>query len=154
MVLYTKYESSWPCSFRQEDFWTLHFENLLFDPMTYLCNQSEPISTILIGDHPGTIPVEFGQITISGSREDVAWTFPNIIQCKIVTPVAGLILTPRGIIWTTLVEDLLMMLYTKYESSGPCSFRQEDFLKLHFENLLFDPVTYICSQSELFEQFR
>jgi len=22
-------------------------------------------------DHPGTIPVEFGQITISGSREDV-----------------------------------------------------------------------------------
>jgi len=25
----------------------------------------------LVGDHPGTIPVEFGQITISGSREDV-----------------------------------------------------------------------------------
>jgi len=24
-----------------------------------------------------------------------------------------------------------MMLYTKYESSGPCSFRQEDFLKFH-----------------------
>jgi len=32
-----------------------------------------------------------------------------------------------------------MMLYTKYESSGPCSFRQEDFWKLHFENLFFDP---------------
>ena len=31
-----------------------------------------------------------------------------------------------------------MMLYTKYESSRPCSFRQEDFLKLHFENLFFD----------------
>jgi len=27
------------------------------------------------------------------------------------------------------------MLYTKYESSGPCSFGQEDFWKLHFENL-------------------
>jgi len=40
-----------------------------------------------------------------------------------------------------------MMLYTKYESSGPCSFRQEDFLKLHFENLLFDLVTYLCNQS-------
>jgi len=25
----------------------------------------------LVGDHPQTIPVEFGQITISGSREDV-----------------------------------------------------------------------------------
>jgi len=31
------------------------------------------IWTILVGDHPGTIPVEFGQITISGSREDVVW---------------------------------------------------------------------------------
>jgi len=34
---------------------------------------------------------------------------------------------PQGIIWTILVKDLLMMLYIKYESTGPCSFRQEDF---------------------------
>jgi len=52
------------------------------------------IWTILVGDHPGTIPVEFGQIPISGSREDVVWTFPYIIQCEIVTPGAGSILTP------------------------------------------------------------
>jgi len=39
------------------------------------------------------------------------------------------------------------------ESSGPCSFRQEDFRKLPFENLFFDPVTYVCNQSEPFEQF-
>jgi len=32
-----------------------------------------------------------------------------------------------------------MMLYTKYESSGPFSFRREDFLILHFENLFFLP---------------
>jgi len=37
-MLYTKYESSRPCSFRQEDFWKLHIENLFFYPMTYLCN--------------------------------------------------------------------------------------------------------------------
>jgi len=42
----------------------------------------------------------------------------------------------RGIIWTTLVEDLLMMLYIKYESTGPCSFRQEDFWKFHFKTYL------------------
>jgi len=24
----------------------------------------------MVGDYPGTIPVEFGQITISGSKED------------------------------------------------------------------------------------
>jgi len=32
-----------------------------------------------------------------------------------------------NILHQILVEDLLMMLYTKYKSSGPCSFRQEDF---------------------------
>jgi len=52
------------------------------------------IWTILVGDQPGTIPVKFGQIPISGSRKDVVWTFPYIIQCKIVTPQAGSILTP------------------------------------------------------------
>ena len=48
------------------------------------------------------------------------------------------------------------MLYTKYESPGPSSFRQEDFFKKSFENLFFDPVTYmyLCNQSEPFEQFR
>ena len=45
-----------------------------------------------------------------------------------------------------------MMLYTKYESTGPCSFRQEDFLKLHLRKP-FDPVTYSRNQSEPFEQF-
>ena len=52
----------------------------------------QPIRTIwttLIGDHPGTIPVEFGQITISGSIEDVVETFPYKIQCKIATPGQG-----------------------------------------------------------------
>jgi len=52
------------------------------------------IWTILVEDYLWTIPVEFGQITNSGSREDVVWTFPYIIQCKIVTPWAGSILTP------------------------------------------------------------
>jgi len=52
------------------------------------------IWTILVGNHPRTIPAEFGQITISGSRENVVCTFPYIIQCKIVTPGAESILTP------------------------------------------------------------
>jgi len=63
------------------------------------------IWTILVGDHPGIIPVEFGQIPISGSREEVIWSFPYIIQCKIVTPRGGVKFDPRGINWTTLVED-------------------------------------------------
>jgi len=57
----------------------------------------QPIRTIwiiLLGDNPGNIPAEFGQISISGSREEVVWTFPFIILCKIVTPGPSSILTP------------------------------------------------------------
>jgi len=50
--------------------------------------------TTVIGDHIGIIPIKIGQIPISGSREDVVWSFPYIIQCKIVNPGAGSILTP------------------------------------------------------------
>jgi len=50
------------------------------------------IWTILVEDHTGTIPVEFGQIPISGSQA-VIWSFPYIIQCNIVTPGVGSILT-------------------------------------------------------------
>ena len=48
----------------------------------------QPIRTILlifVGDHPGITPAVFGQIPISGSREEVVRSFPYIIQCKIVT---------------------------------------------------------------------
>jgi len=44
------------------------------------------IWTISVGDHPGTIPVEFGKIPINGSRDKVVCSFPYVIQCKIVTP--------------------------------------------------------------------
>jgi len=63
------------------------------------------IWTILVGDHPGAIFVEFGQISISGWREDVVWTFPYIIQCKIVTPGRGQF-WPQGHNLKILVEDL------------------------------------------------
>ena len=52
----------------------------------------QPIRTILtslVRDHPGTIPVEFGQNPISGSREVVVYTFPYILQCKMVTTWSG-----------------------------------------------------------------
>jgi len=66
------------------------FENCILKNFVLPCDlhmqPTETIWTILVGDHPGTIPVEFSQITFSGSREDVVWSFPYIIQCKIVTP--------------------------------------------------------------------
>jgi len=61
---YTKYESSEPSSFRQEDC----ILKTYFWPCDLLMQPIRTIWTILVEGHPGTIPVEFGQIPISGSR--------------------------------------------------------------------------------------
>jgi len=67
---------------------------------------TKTIWTILVEDYPGTIPVEFGQIPISGSRKEVVWRFPYIISTLSCDPRGGVNFDPRGVIWTTLVEDL------------------------------------------------
>jgi len=69
---------------------------------------TQPIGTvwtILVEDHPGIIPVEFGQIPISSLGEEVVLSFPNIIHCKVVT-LRGKVNFDLCIIWTTLVEDI------------------------------------------------
>ena len=73
---------------------SLDFLKPIYGPRDLHMQLTVTVWTTLIGDHPGTIPVEFGQISISGPREDVVWSIPYIIQCKIVTPGAGSILTP------------------------------------------------------------
>jgi len=93
MMLYIIYESTGPCIFRQEVFENFHFKTYLLI-RDLLMQPTGTVWTTLIGDHPGIIPVKFGKIPISGSREDVVWSFPYIIQCKIVTRGAGSILTP------------------------------------------------------------
>ena len=72
----------WQCLWKWQ-FWT---RDLLMQPI-------KTVWTISVGDHPGTTPVEFGKIPINGSREKVVCSFSYIIQCKIVTPRAGSILT-------------------------------------------------------------
>jgi len=71
------------------------FESFILKPIYWhgdqLMQPTGMVSTILIGVHPGIIPVKFGQIPISGSR-DVVWSFTK--KSKIVTPGEGSILTP------------------------------------------------------------
>ena len=69
MMLYTKYESFWPCSFRQEDFLKLHFENLFFDPEAHLYKPTGSVWTTLVGDHPGIISVKLSQNPMSGFED-------------------------------------------------------------------------------------
>jgi len=54
-------ERSGPCRFRQEDFFENCILKTLFYPITYLCNQLERFEQLWVGDHPGIIPVKFGQ---------------------------------------------------------------------------------------------
>ena len=42
-------------------------------------------------------------------------------------PRGGAIFDPSGMIGRIYIEDHLTLLHTKYESSGPCGFREEDF---------------------------
>jgi len=72
------------------------------------------------------------------------------LRKKSKVTVEPIIENPRGIIWTTLVEDLLMMLYIKYESTGSCSFSQEDFWKFHLKTYLLTPwPTYATNWNRL-----
>jgi len=73
MMLYTKYESSGLCSFGLEDVWKIAFWKPIFWPRDLLMQPTGTGWTTLIGDHPGIIPVKFGQIPISGFRGDVVY---------------------------------------------------------------------------------
>jgi len=42
----------------------------MFDPVTYSSSNQNHLN-IFVGDYPGIISVEFGQIPIIGSREEV-----------------------------------------------------------------------------------
>ena len=71
-MLYTKYKSSRPCSFRQEYL----KKNALWESIftlwpTYVTNWNR-LNT-LVGDQQGIIPVKFCLNPVSGFREEVVW---------------------------------------------------------------------------------
>ena len=100
MLPYTKYESSLPCGFGDEDF----------------------------------------------------KKFSYIFQCKTFDPWGGTIFDPRGILSTIFLEDLQMFPYTKYESSRPCGFGEEDF-NIYFNVKLLTPgVGPFLTPGRLFQQ--
>ena len=49
-------------------------------------------------------------------------------HCKSNDPWSGAIFDPRRIIGRIYKEDHYTLLHTKYDSSGPCGFGEEDFL--------------------------
>ena len=74
MMLYTKYESS---VVSDKKIFESCILKTYFLTRYLLMQQIRTIWTILVEDYLGTIPIEFGP----GSREEVIWSFPHIIQC-------------------------------------------------------------------------
>ena len=105
------------------------------------------------GRGTGIIPAEFGKISIRGSREEVVWrSFPYISQCKIVTPRRGKY-WPQGHTLNNFGRGLLDNDIYQIWKLWALLF-QTRFLKVAFlKPIFFNPVTYLCNQSEPFEQF-
>jgi len=86
--------------FSQEDFWKLHFKNLFLTPWpTYATNQNH------LNNFGRGLPRDQFCLNIS--------FYISMLNCD---PRGVVNFDPRGIFWTSLVEDLLMML--QYSQRG------------------------------------
>ena len=95
---------------------------------------------IFEGNHLGTIPVEFGQIPISGSRE-VIRSFPYIIHCKIVTPRAGSILTPGANFGRGPLDDAIF--FFPFFFANICTYISINILKYNTSLKTFLDIIYM-----------
>jgi len=109
------------------------------------------IWTVVVGDHPDTIPVEFGKIPISGSREDVIWTFPYKFNVKLWPPGRGKF-WPQGHNLNNFSRGPLDDAIYKIWKLWALLFQTRRFVKIAIWKPIFDPVTYLYNQLELFEQ--
>ena len=68
------------------------------------------------------------------SEKKISYVFPIVSLWELMTPGAGAIFDPRGMMYRTYIEDHYTLLYTKYESFGPCGFGEEDFFMFFFHD--------------------
>ena len=68
------------------------------------------------------------------SEKKIFFCFSHCKSMGANGPWGGTILDPRGMVGRIYKEDHYTLLHTKYESSGPCGFREEDFF-------MFFPIT-------------
>ena len=76
--------------------------------------------TLLHTKYESSGPYGFGE-------EDFFYVFPIVSLWELMTPWGRAIFDPRGMLGRIYKEDHYTLLHTKYESSGPCGFGEEDF---------------------------
>ena len=75
----------------------LPFENLCFDPMTYLCNQSEPFEHFLYGTTQGPFLLSLVKFPLAVQKKKSLAVFLIYFNVK-CDPRGGVNFDPRGII--------------------------------------------------------
>ena len=140
-MIYNKNQSSIPFSFREEEFWIL--------PSLLLCsnlwlpesqNQSWPQEHHMnkLGRGPqGDAAYQISKLYAFQFQRrilKIGFFCSYVPNCD---PWSWASFDLRGIIWTNLVEVHKEILYTKYQSSRPFSFKEEEFW-----NFLF---LFLCS---------
>ena len=133
-MLHTKYQSSRSSSFREE------LENSL---SLFLCSTCDPrggassdpsgiLWTNLV-EVPKEMPhTNYKISTPSSFRAEEFWRLASLFYVPTCDPRGVASFDLRGIIWTNFVEIHKEMLYTKYQSSRPSSFREEEVWSLPF----------------------
>ena len=61
------------------------------------------------------------------SEKKIFLSFSHCTSMGANDPWGGAIFYPKGMIGRIYKEDHYTLLHTKYESSGPCGFREKDF---------------------------
>ena len=120
ILIQTKYESSGPCGFGEEDFF------LCFSHDT---PRAGPVWT------PGARLAGFIKRTTINYYKQNMKALGLVVSEKIffyvlpMTSRGGACMDPRGTVGRIYKENYYTLLHTKYESFGSCGFGEEDFLK-------------------------
>ena len=122
-LLHTKYESSGPCSFGEEDSFVLshcksmgandHQGGAISDPRGM-------IGRIYKEDHYALLHTKKESSGPCGFGEEDSFIFPIVSLWKLMTPEMGPFFGPRGMVYRIYEENHYTLLHTKTESSGPC----------------------------------
>ena len=129
-LLHTKCESG-PCGFGEEDFFKfipLHTRGRA------RMDLRGTVGRIYKEDHYTLLHTKYESSGHCGfGEEDFFYVFPIVCLCMGANdPQGGAIFYPRGMVGRIYKEDHYTLRHTKYESSGPCGFGEEDFFLFFF----------------------
>ena len=123
-LLHTKYESSGPCGFGEEDFLCFSHDAPGAGPVwTPGARLAGFIKRTIIHCYTHNMKA----LGLVVSEKKIFLCFSHCMSMGANDPRGGIIFDPRGMVGRIYKEDHYTLLHTKYESSGPCGFGEEDF---------------------------